>query len=139
LGLLQGWLDIGAMGILSLLCFIWAGRTLLGFCLLTCTFISLISSGSGLDEQQFQPCKQALPVVRQFFFAPTEQQSAVFYSPTFVPADEHRQALMKDFFSNNLLSTSVPNNSSLTNFLFQKSKKKPSTQHSVWRKCGRGF
>jgi len=51
LGLLQGWLDIGAMVILSLLCFIWAGQTLLGFCLLTCTFISLISSGSGLDEQ----------------------------------------------------------------------------------------
>jgi hypothetical protein len=51
LGLLQGWLDIGAMVILSLLCFIWAGRTLLGFCLLTCTFISLISSGSGQDEQ----------------------------------------------------------------------------------------
>jgi hypothetical protein len=39
LGLLQGWLDIGAMVILSLLCFIWAGQTLLGFCLLTCTFI----------------------------------------------------------------------------------------------------
>jgi hypothetical protein len=51
LGLLQGWLDVEAMGILSLLCFIWAGRTLLGFCLLTCTFISLISSGSGQDEQ----------------------------------------------------------------------------------------
>jgi len=51
LGLLQGWLDIGAMVILSLLCFIWAGPTLLGFCVLTCTFISLISSGSGLDEQ----------------------------------------------------------------------------------------
>jgi hypothetical protein len=31
--------------------FIWAGQTLLGFCLLTCTFISLFSSGSGLDEQ----------------------------------------------------------------------------------------
>jgi hypothetical protein len=51
LGLLQGWLDIGAMVILSLLCFIWAGQTSPGFCLLTCTFISLISSGSGLDEQ----------------------------------------------------------------------------------------
>jgi hypothetical protein len=62
LGLLQGWLDIGAMGILSLLCFIWAGRTLLGFCLLTCTFISLFSSGSGRTQQLFQPCKQALPV-----------------------------------------------------------------------------
>jgi hypothetical protein len=46
--LLQGWLDIGAM---------------LSFCLLTCTFISLISSGSGRTQQQFQPCKQALPVV----------------------------------------------------------------------------
>jgi len=50
-GLLQGWLDIGAMVILSLLFFIWAGQTSLGFCLLTCTFISLISSGSGLGEQ----------------------------------------------------------------------------------------
>jgi hypothetical protein len=63
LGLLQGWLDVGAMGILSLLCFIWAGRTLLGFCLLTFTFISLISSGSGRTSNEFQPCKQALPVV----------------------------------------------------------------------------
>jgi hypothetical protein len=50
-GLQQGWQDVGAMVILSLLCFIWAGRTLLGFCLLTCTFISLISSGSELYEQ----------------------------------------------------------------------------------------
>jgi hypothetical protein len=64
--LLQGWQDIGAMVILSLLCFIWAGQTSLGFCLLTCTFISLISSGSGRTQQQFQPCKQALPVVRHF-------------------------------------------------------------------------
>jgi hypothetical protein len=68
LGLLQGWQDIGAMVILSLLCFTWAGRTLLGFCLLACTFISLISSGSGRTQQQFQPCKQALPVVRYFSF-----------------------------------------------------------------------
>jgi hypothetical protein len=37
LGLLQGWLDIGTMVILSLLCFIWAGQTLLVFCLLTFT------------------------------------------------------------------------------------------------------
>jgi hypothetical protein len=55
------------LGILSLLCFIWAGRTLLGFCLLTCTFISLFSSGSGRTQQQFQPCKQALPVGCYFF------------------------------------------------------------------------
>jgi len=66
LGLLQGWLDVGAMVILSLLCFIRAGHTLLGFCLLTCTFISLISSGSGRTQQQFQPCKQALPVSGKF-------------------------------------------------------------------------
>ena len=33
------------------LCFNWAGQTSPGFCLLTCTFISLFSSGSGLDEQ----------------------------------------------------------------------------------------
>jgi hypothetical protein len=32
LGLLQGWLDVEAMVILSLLCFIWAGQTLLDFC-----------------------------------------------------------------------------------------------------------
>jgi hypothetical protein len=31
--------------------FICAGQTSLDFCLLTCTFISLISSCSGLDEQ----------------------------------------------------------------------------------------
>jgi hypothetical protein len=60
--LLQGWLDIGAMVILSLLYFIWAGRTLLSFCLLTCTFISLFGSGSGRTQQLFQPCKQALLV-----------------------------------------------------------------------------
>ncbi len=58
LGLLQGWLDIGAMVILSLLCFIWAGPTSLGFCLLTCTFISLISSGSGRTSNEFQPCSK---------------------------------------------------------------------------------
>lgn len=58
LGLLQGWLDIGAMVILSLLCFIWAGQTSLGFCLLTCTFISLISSGSGRTSNEFQPCSK---------------------------------------------------------------------------------
>jgi len=63
LGLLQGWLDVEAMNILSLLFFIWAGRSILGFCLLTFTFISLISSGSGRTQQLFQPCKQALPVV----------------------------------------------------------------------------
>jgi len=31
--------------------FIWAGQTLLNFCLLTFTFLSLCSSGSGQDEQ----------------------------------------------------------------------------------------
>jgi len=31
--------------------FSWAGQALLGFCLLTFTFISLISSGSGQDKQ----------------------------------------------------------------------------------------
>jgi len=65
LGLLQGWQDIGAMVILSLLCFIWAGHTLLGFCLLTCTFISLISSGSGADTATIPALQQALPVVRK--------------------------------------------------------------------------
>jgi hypothetical protein len=51
LGLLQGWLDVGAIVILSLLCFISAGQTSLSFCLLTCTFISLFNSGSGQDQQ----------------------------------------------------------------------------------------
>ena len=63
-GLLQGWRDIGAMVILSLLCFIWAGRTLLGFCLLTCTFISLISSGSGRTSNEFQPCSKPCPLAK---------------------------------------------------------------------------
>jgi hypothetical protein len=57
-GLLQGWLDVGAKVILSLLCFNWAGQTSPGFCLLTCTFISLISSGSGRTQQLFQPCSK---------------------------------------------------------------------------------
>jgi hypothetical protein len=61
-GLLQGWQDIGAMVILSLLCFIWAGPTLLGFCLLACTFISLISSGSGRTSNEFQPCSKPCPL-----------------------------------------------------------------------------
>ncbi|MBK7308906.1 MAG: hypothetical protein IPI88_19100 [Chitinophagaceae bacterium] len=60
--MLQGWQDVGAMVILSLLGFIWAGRTLLGFCLLTCTFISLISSGSGRTQQLFQPCSKPCPL-----------------------------------------------------------------------------
>jgi hypothetical protein len=63
LGLLQGWLDIGAMGILSLLCIIWAGHSILGFCLLTCTFISLISSGSGLDIKKYQHSSKLWPLV----------------------------------------------------------------------------
>jgi ketosteroid isomerase-like protein len=60
--LLQGWLDIGAMGIFSLLCFIRAGQSILGFCLLTCTFISLISSGSGRTSNEFQPCSKPCPL-----------------------------------------------------------------------------
>ena len=64
MGLLQGWLDIGAMVILSLLCFIWAGQTSLGFCLLTCTFISLISSGSGRTSNEFQPCSKPCPLCK---------------------------------------------------------------------------
>jgi hypothetical protein len=62
LGLLQGWQDIGAMVILSLLCFIWAGHSLLGFGLLTCTFISLSSSGSGRTSNEFQPCSKPCPL-----------------------------------------------------------------------------
>jgi hypothetical protein len=51
------------LGILSLLCFIWAGPTSLGFCLLTCTFISLFSSGSGRTSNEFQPCSKPCPLV----------------------------------------------------------------------------
>jgi len=52
LGLLQDWLDIGAIGhfIAVVLHLGWTNNAGL-LCLLTCTFISLISSGSGLDEQ----------------------------------------------------------------------------------------
>jgi hypothetical protein len=34
----------------------------LGFCLLACTFISLISSGSGRTQQLFQPCSKPCPL-----------------------------------------------------------------------------
>jgi hypothetical protein len=54
------------MVILSMLCFICAGRTLLGFCLLTCTFISLISSGSGRTSNEFQPCSKPCPLCAIF-------------------------------------------------------------------------
>jgi hypothetical protein len=71
------------MGILSLLCFIWAGRTLLGFCLLTCTFISLISSGSGRTSNEFQPCSKPCSLcatfMRAFFFI----VSLLIFSNTF--------------------------------------------------------
>jgi hypothetical protein len=41
---------------------IWAGFTVLGFCLLTCTFISLNSSGSGRTGNEFQPCSKPCPL-----------------------------------------------------------------------------
>jgi len=66
LGLLQGWLDVGAMVILSLLYFIWAGQTLLGFFLLTFTFISLFSSGSGWTSNEFQPCSKPCPLAEDY-------------------------------------------------------------------------
>jgi hypothetical protein len=50
LGLLQGWLDIGAIGSISLLCIIRAGQTSLGIYLLTCTFKSLLGSSSGQTQ-----------------------------------------------------------------------------------------
>jgi hypothetical protein len=75
LGLLQGWQDIGAMIILSLLCFIWAGQTSLGFCLLTCTFISLISSGSGRTSNEFQPCSKPCPLGVSFRHITTMKSS----------------------------------------------------------------
>jgi hypothetical protein len=94
LGLLQGCLDIGAMVILSLLYFIWAGRTLLGFCLFTCTFISLFSSGSGRTQQLFQPCKQALPVVGNPSATPCSDSTSLNFEvsnrPTHITA--HLQA-----------------------------------------------
>ena len=63
LGLLQGWRGIVAMVILSLLVFIWSEQTSLGFCLLTCTFISLTCRQAGRSaavpgrtSNEFQPC-----------------------------------------------------------------------------------
>ena len=41
-----------------------AGQALLGFCLLTCTFISLLGSGSGQDKQWIPPLQQYLFVIR---------------------------------------------------------------------------
>jgi hypothetical protein len=49
-GLLQGWLEVGAIGSISLLCIIRAGQTSLDFYLLTCTFKSLLGSGSGQTQ-----------------------------------------------------------------------------------------
>jgi hypothetical protein len=44
---------------------LWFGRTetKLGFCLLTCTLISLISSGSGRTSNKFQPCSKPSSLV----------------------------------------------------------------------------
>jgi len=39
-----------------------AEQTPLGYCLLTCTFISLISSGSEHTRNEFQPCSKSCPL-----------------------------------------------------------------------------
>jgi hypothetical protein len=44
-----------------LLCFMWAGHTLLGFCLLTCTFI-FIQQRFRADTATIPALQQALPV-----------------------------------------------------------------------------
>jgi len=51
LGLLQGWLDIGTMVILSLLCFIWAGQTSPGFLFVNLYFYIFNQQRFRADEQ----------------------------------------------------------------------------------------
>jgi hypothetical protein len=51
LGLLQGWLDIGAMVILSLLCFIWAGHTIVGLLFVNLYFYIFNQQRFRADEQ----------------------------------------------------------------------------------------
>ena len=65
------------MGILSLLYFIRAGQTLVGFYLLTSSLVFLLGSGSGRDKHLFQPCKQALFVVRHPIEHPTHIQTSM--------------------------------------------------------------
>jgi hypothetical protein len=81
--------DARTMNILSLLC-ICPGRTSnIQHLFLSSSKVFQLGSGSGRKIFKFPTERQALFVVRQFFFAPTEDQSAFFYSPAFVPADEH--------------------------------------------------
>ena len=83
LGLLQSWLDVGAMVILSLWCFIRAGQTSLGFCLVTCTFISLISSGSGQTSNEFQPCSKPCSLCTMFALRFILGRTELFSSKSF--------------------------------------------------------
>jgi hypothetical protein len=47
--LLQGWLTLEQWSFYRYCAFVWAGRSSLGFCLLTSTLLILLGSGSGLD------------------------------------------------------------------------------------------
>jgi len=49
--LLQAGHDVVIFGYGSLSASVWAGQASLGFCLLSCTFISLFSSGWGRTQQ----------------------------------------------------------------------------------------
>jgi hypothetical protein len=115
LGLLQGWLDIGAMGILSLLCFIWAGRTLLGFCLLTCTFISLISSGSGPTSNEFQPCSKPCPlcVIMETLY----KFILTFFISTFTMATFGQNYITEKQFADKLYSKKICTDKNYQNLL----------------------
>jgi len=62
------WRDVVSFGFGSLLGFSSGlDECLLGFCLLTFTFLSLLNSGAGLDVFQIPPHRQAADRCLQFF------------------------------------------------------------------------
>jgi hypothetical protein len=56
------WLDVVSFIILSLSAAVSADVILLGFCLLASSFVFLLGSGSGLDDFQIPPHRQAVSV-----------------------------------------------------------------------------
>jgi len=60
------WLDVISFGILSLSAAVSADVILLGFCLLASSFVFLLGCGSGLDDFQIPPHRQAVSVGRNY-------------------------------------------------------------------------
>ena len=65
-GLAIWWLDVVTFGILSLSAAVSADVILLGFCLLASSFVFLMACGSGQDDFQIPPHRQAVTVACHF-------------------------------------------------------------------------